>query len=318
MSIGSELLDLRRASFRDALRRGDPLAVARAAARLQAHADQLAGPEFVAAREARIAVGRAIREARVRRATLARPMLVPAAIPLQRRRRVRYAAAAAVLIAAVVFGGWLAQPRASDDTSGGGPPAAAAPDAAVPISVQSRGRVVLAVAAAPVVEVPQATTAPEPVTVIAPAADATSGPTAVPGASGGAPGGTNPGGSGAPGSGTGGSGGAAPSAAPTAMPTPRPTPLPPLARGFARLTGVVIDTSTGRGLAGACVSLGPCTAGAPRTDGYGRWTLDLPVGSGRLDWGLEFVKPGYTLGTQSVRSRTGYIFLPPMWIAPIR
>ena len=63
-------------------------------------------------------------------------------------------------------------------------------------------------------------------------------------------------------------------------------------------------------------SLGPCTAGAPLTDANGRWTLDLPVGSGRLDWGLEFAKTGYTLSSLSVRSRTGYIFLPIQWLSP--
>ena len=79
---------------------------------------------------------------------------------------------------------------------------------------------------------------------------------------------------------------------------------------------LVIDTSTGRGLPGACVSLGPCTAGAPHTDAFGRWTLDLPVGSGGLNWGLEFAKDSYTWSTLNVRSRTGYIFLPTQRLSP--
>ena len=53
-----------------------------------------------------------------------------------------------------------------------------------------------------------------------------------------------------------------------------------------------------------------------QTDASGRWTLDLPVGSGRLDWGLEFAKAGYVTAALSVRSRTGYIFLGQERLAP--
>jgi hypothetical protein len=169
--------------------------------------------------------------------------------------------------------------------------------------VQSRGRVVVAVAAAPV-EQPKATIAPQPVTVIAPAVG-TSGPSAVPGSAG-SPG---PVGSGSPGPGN---GTGSPSASPEASPTPtsaRPTPLPPLPRGFARLSGQVVDSRTGRGLPDACVSLGPCTPVSTRTDANGRWVLDLPVGTGRLDWGLEYAKDGYAVLGQTVRSRTGFILL---------
>lgn len=313
MFIASGALDLRRAAFRDALRRGDLLAAARASARLQAHANELAAGELLLARDARLALGRAIRDARSRRATIARPVLATTAIPLRRPRRVPYLVAAAVAVLAVALSGWLVVPRdaGNEEAGGGGAPAAVAPDAAVPITPQSRGRVVLAVAAVPVIEQPQAATAPQPVTVLAsPGPAATSGPSAAPGVPGGVPG---AGGPGAPGPGT---GSAPPSATPTPTATPRRTPVPPLARGFARLTGRVVDASTGRGLPGACVSLGPCTAGAPRTDANGQWTLDLPVGSGGLDWGLEFAKSGYTLSTLSIRSRTGYIFLSIQWLSP--
>src|SRR5438105_11103211 len=177
--------------------------------------------------------------------------------------------------------------------------------ATVPILPQSRGRVIFAVAAAPVVAQPQATVVPDPVTVVVPSpagSPAPAGPTGPTGPTGpiGATGASGPTASGGPG--TGGPS-ATPSVTPTATP-PRATPLPPLALGFARLTGQVVDAQTGRGVPGACVSLGPCTSVSTQTDAAGRWTLDLPVGSGRLDWGLEFAKAGYLSATLSVRSRT--------------
>jgi len=82
------------------------------------------------------------------------------------------------------------------------------------------------------------------------------------------------------------------------------------------LTGLVVDGRTGQGLPDACVSLGPCTAASPRTDAFGFWTLDLPVGGGGLDWGLEFAKTGYTMTSLTMRSRSGYIFLPPQRLTP--
>ena len=310
MSTASDALAVRRAAFRDALRSGDLLTTARAAARLQARAGALDAAELQAARDARIALGHAIRDARSRRATVVRPVAAPTPIRLRRPRGVRFAAAAVVAMLVIALGSWLVVPHdlATNDAGGGGAPAAAPSAAAAPIMPQSRGRVILAVAAAPVVAEPVATVVPEPVTVVAPAPAGSAAPTS--GA--GAPSGTaGPTGSGGPGAGNGGPGpgsSAAPSATPTATP-PRATPLPPLARGFARLTGQVIDAQTGRGIAGACVSLGPCTTVSTQTDANGRWTLDLPVGSGRLDWGLEFARIGYVTATLSVRSRTGYIFL---------
>jgi len=322
MASASDDLAIHRAVYRDAHSRGDPLATARAAARLRAHITHLDANELTAVRASRQRFGQAIREARSRRLAPPAPLVQVHGIPLSPPRRFPVALAAAFALLALVLEAVVGEPLLVGPTEGGGgAPAADAPDPFVqPITAQSRGRVVLAVATVPRLDVPEATTVSEPVTVIAsPAALASSGPAAAPGVSGGAPGGTNPAGSGAPGPGTGGSGGngsAAPSATRVPTPTPKPTPLPPLAPGFARLSGVVIDASTGRGLPGACVSLGPCTVGAPITDASGRWTLDLPVGSGRLDWGLEFAKPGYTLETLLVRSRTGYIFLPAEQLSP--
>src|SRR5207237_763959 len=86
-----------------------------------------------------------------------------------RRADLLVAARAAALLA-IVLSGWLALPHdpGAGDAAGGGAPAAAGADAAVPILPQSRGRVILAVAAAPVVAEPQATVVPDPVTVVVP------------------------------------------------------------------------------------------------------------------------------------------------------
>jgi len=313
MSIASDALRLRRASFHDARRRGDLLAAAAAAARLQAQSNDLDAREFLVARDARLALGRAIREARLRRSAGPRLVVVEAAQPLRQPRRMPFAITAAAALLAVALSGWLILPRlAADPAAGGGAPPVAA-ESSVPITSQSRGRVVVAVAVAPLLEQPQATTVPEPVAVLAPvAAPAAPGPSVVPGVPGGAPGAGGPGVPG-PGNGSG-----PPRATPAPTPLPRPTPLPPLARGFARLNGIVLDSTTGRGVPDACVSLGPCTAGAPHTDALGQWTLDLPVGSGGLDWGLQFMKPGYGVSTLSLRSRSGYIFVPPQFLVLTR
>jgi hypothetical protein len=311
MSTGRDAFAVRRAAFRDALRRADLLTAARAAARLQAWAGPLDAAEFQAARDARIALGHAIREARARRAAEVHLAAAAAPIVLRRPRGVRFAAAAIIAMLAIAVSSWLVVPHdlLTDDSGGGGAPAAASSEAAVAIMPQSRGRVILAVTAAPVAAEPQATVVPDPVTVVAPSPVGSAAPTS--GA--GAPRGTaGPTGSGGPGLGSGGPGSGAPSAAPSATPTTTPpgaTPLPPLARGFARLTGQVVDAQSGRGIPDACVSLGPCMTVSTRTDANGRWTLDLPVGGGRLDWGLEFTKAGYVTATLNVRSRTGYIFL---------
>src|SRR5438132_4225384 len=151
MSTANDGVAARRAAFRDALRWADLATAARAAARLQAHATALDGDEVRAARATRIALGRAIRDARARRVMTARLAPHARATLLRRPRRLRSAAAAAIALLALVLSGWFALPRdlhdpGAGDAAGGGAPAA---DAAVPILPQSRGRVVLAVAAVP-------------------------------------------------------------------------------------------------------------------------------------------------------------------------
>lgn len=308
MSSADRTVEVRRAVFRDALHRGDPLAAARAAARLQPHADTLDPAERAAARAARLALGRAVREARDRRDAPEPAVFTAAAIRASGRSwPVRRALiAAAVLFIAVAMAGSLTRTDPSSSGEAGGGAAAPAVEPA-PVVAQSRGRVVLALAAVavPAAVEPIATAMPDPVTVLSPAPAASGAPSAS-----GRPGSGTPGPSGS-GSGVGAPGGpvGTPRPTPTLTPAPRPTPLPPLARGFARLSGQVLDQSTGRGIPGACVSLGPCSAVSPLTDANGRWTLDLPVGSGRLDWGLEFAKTGYGTLPLNVRARTGYIFL---------
>jgi hypothetical protein len=81
--------------------------------------------------------------------------------------------------------------------------------------------------------------------------------------------------------------------------------LPPLPRGFARLSGTVLDATTGRGLPDVCVSLGPCTSVSKRTDVNGRWTFDLPVG-----------KSSYSFATYTQASRPGYITIPTQRLTP--
>jgi hypothetical protein len=311
MSTARDPLEFRRAAFRDALRRADPIAAARAAGRLNAHAKVLSAGELLAARETRLAFGRAIRDARWRRTAGPVPMPAPR-VRLRRPTRARAALAAALFLLAIALGSWLTVPidTLDGEAGGGGAPEAAIPEPVVPVTALSRGRVVLAVQAIVVVATPQPTSSPDPVSVVAPtpAVGPSSGPSAAPGTA--APGGGAPG----PGGG-GGGGGGNPSASP--FPTfARRTPVPPLLRGMARLSGTVIDASTGRGLPDACVSLGPCTSVSKHTDAYGRWTFDLPVGAGALDWGLEFAKGGYTQTLYSQRSRSGYIYIPTQQLAP--
>jgi len=316
MAFGSDDLAIHRAVYREAHSRGDPLATVRAAARLRAHITDLDAAELTAVRASRQRFGQAIREARSRRLAPPAVSVQARGIPLSPPRRFPVALAASFALVVLVIAAVVAEPLLVDQTEGGGggAPAADASDPVVQPVTLSRGRVILAVAAVePVAEQTPASAAPEPPASASENPAQTSGPSAAPGAAG-------PSGSGVPGpgsgSGSGGSGGGVPSASPTPMATPRPTPFPPLARGFARLSGQVIDARTGRGLPDACVSLGPCTAVSTRTDANGRWTFDLPVGGGALEWGLEFAKTGYTPSSLIVRARTGFIFLPTQRLFP--
>ena len=315
MSSDSDPLELRRAQFRDAVRRDDALAAARAAARLRAHARQLDARDLETVRASRQMFGRAIRDARVRRAAGPLASAPVVAIPLPDRRRIPYALVATIAVVLLAFGALLAQPlldaSLADGGGGGGAPQSVASDAPVLVSALSRGRVVLAeVAVVPAIAEPVVTAQPEA------SASASPAPTA------GAGGSAGPSGSGGPGTGTGtgtgsGSGSGPGTSSPSPTPTVTRTPAPTFAvcfvsiqRGFARLCGQVIDARTGRPIPGACVSLGACTDQSARTDGNGRWAFVLPVGDGSLQWDLEFAMTGYRTATYSQTSRQGFITIP--------
>lgn len=287
MSSASDLFALRRAAFREARRRGDPVAAARAAAQLRLDADALDPRDQATLRATRLVVGRAIRDARARR-RIAVPALV--FTPPQRRRRLPFALAATVALAAAVLLALFLQPVELDGGSRGGAPAAVPSAPVRSTAPQSRGRVKIAVpAVVPVLEQPNPT--PAPVVVAQPTADPDAFPTdalsVVPG----------------PGAGAGTGAGLATCAA----------SVPP---GFARLCGQVIDASTGRGLADACMSLGPCSSQSIRTDVNGRWALLLPLGSGDLIWFLEFSKPGYATAKFTQSSRLGRTLIPTQRLVP--
>ncbi|MDP9245478.1 MAG: hypothetical protein M3O64_02395, partial [Chloroflexota bacterium] len=239
-------------------------------------------------RASRLEVGRAIRDARARRRNP-----VPAVVftPGARPRRFPFAlATTVVLVAAMLFALSLIPVNELDGGGGGAP--AAVPSAPVKSTApQSRGRVKIAVPViVPVVESPVPTTVP--VVVIQPTADPDAFPTdalsVVPG----------------PGIGAGTGTGLATCGA----------SVPP---GFARLCGQVIDASTSKGLADACMSLGPCSSQAIRTDANGRWSLTLPLGDGNLTWFLEFSKTGYATSKFTQSSRLGRTLIPTQRLVPV-
>ena len=307
-----ELLSIRRALYADARRRGDPLATANAAARLRAHIAHLNAVDLAAMRASRRTFGQAIRQARSRR--VAPPPILSSAqgIALVRPRRFPFGLVAALAVLALVLASVLARPFAPEEAEGGGggAPVAALPDAPIIVSAQSRGRVVVAeVAAVSAVVEPEPTVAPQ----------ASAEPSSAPaGGAGPAAGSAGPTGSGGPGTGTGsgsgaGSGTRSASPAPTATPTPAPTfaaCFVSIPRGFARLCGLVVDLRTGSAIAGACVSLGPCTDQSARTDPNGRWAFVLPVGNGTLQWDLEFAAARYQTALYTQTSRQGFITIP--------
>ena len=288
MSTASDLNEIRRAAFRDARRRGDPLAAARAAAQLRAGPGDLDPRDLQALRASRQVVGRAIRDARARRLHPVSP-----SAPIRSRRRPRFplALAATIVLAVAALAALSMVPV--DQNGGAGRVSAAIPTATTaPIAVQSRGRVVTAVrVVVPVLQQPQPEPKPNPTAIptIDPALDAfpTDGQSVVPGS----------------GSGTGPGFTSCPSFVPA---------------GFGKLCGQVIDASTNRPIADACMSLGPCSSQGIRTDPNGRWAVLLPVGDGELSWFLEFSKAGYVTSKYTQASRLGRILIPTQQLAPTR
>jgi hypothetical protein len=296
MFTARDLTAIHRAAFRDARRRGDPLAAARAAAQLRADPGDLDPRDLETLRASRQAIGRAIRDARSRRLS---PVSSGAPTPIRSRRtRFPFALAATIVLVAVVLAGLFAQPLDQNDGGGRSAPVAVPSAAAIPSAVQSRGRVVLAVrAVVPVRDQPP----PQPNPTTEPAAAVsqpdtfsdefpTDAQSVVPG-----------------------SGGGTSSPGPVLASCPASVP-----QGFARLCGQVIDASTGRGLADACMSLGPCSSQSIRTDPNGRWALLLPIGNGDLIWFLEFSKVGYVTSKYTQTPRLGRTLIPTQRLAPTR
>lgn len=287
MSTASDPNEIHRAAFRDARRRGDPLAAARAAAQLRIDTADNDPRDLAALRAARLVVGRGIRDARARRR---HPLAATA--PDRPRRRIRFPFALAAVIVLVVAALAALSLVPVDQNGGGGragpPPLPTATP--VPVALQSRGRVITAVrVVVPVLPQPQPEPKPQPTAVPTadPALDAfpTDGDSVVPGN----------------GSGTGPGFASCPSFVPD---------------GFAKLCGQVTDASTNKPIADACVSLGPCNSQGIRTDPNGRWAVLLPIGNGGLLWFFEFSKAGYVTNKYTQTSKTGRILIPTQRLAP--
>ena len=288
MSTASDPNEIRRAAFRDARRRGDPLAAARAAAQLRTDAADLDPRDLSALRAARRVVGRAIRDARARQL---HPLSATTPAPARRRIRFPFALAAVIVLVVAVLTALSMVPV--DQNGGGGRAAPPVPTATVvPVALQSRGRVISAVrVVVPVLPQPQPEPKPQPTAIPTadPALDAfpTDGDSVVPGN----------------GSGTGPGFASCPSFVPD---------------GFAKLCGQVTDASTNKPIADACVSLGPCNSQGIRTDPNGRWAVLLPIGNGGLLWFFEFSKAGYVTSKYTQTSKTGRILIPTQRLAPTR
>lgn len=311
---------LRRAALRAALRRGDVIAATRAWERLRVDGAELAREEALAARGARAAVGRALRDARRRRAHANGTSVPAVGVPLRfesvllRFRGAISTAALYLLLFTLFFA--IYPPR---------PPEGAAPAAAPPeLSAQAqpeptraptgaRGRtsatlapVALAPAAPPE---PSPTAEPTAAPTIAPATGAPVRSPSTAGVTAGVPGGV---GGGVPGGTPGGVVGGVPGASGSARPTPAPTlnvlPLnpPPLAVGTDRFLFRVVDSRTGVPLSSVCVIYGTLTCGPadPHTNALGYFWLDL-IGRVAANWSFRFNLDGYVSVTVNKTYRTG-------------
>jgi hypothetical protein len=275
----------RHAQLQRALRQEEPREVVRAASRARLAQLDLLPAERVAAKRARAMVGRALREARLR-AKLPAPVFPAASAPAVRRVagrwRVAALAALAILIVALL---WQLQPASPVEVTSE-PPGGAAVGALVAqavTSANSRGRTVDFIAVAAQSAAPEATTEPSasPAASAAPASGAATGAVGGGGGQGGAGGGTGSG------VGTGsGSGVATPSPKPTA------TPIPPVANGYTRIRGRVIDPATGQGVAGVCLVPGSleCDSTKPYSDANGYFAIDVTTGA---YWDIRFQATGY-------------------------
>jgi hypothetical protein len=277
----------RHAQLQRALRQEEPREVLRAASRARLAQLDLLPAERIAAKRARAMVGRALREARLR-ARLPAPAFPIASAPSMRRvagrwRIVALAALAIVIVALL----WQLQPTSPVDVISE-PPGGAAAGAVVSqvaTSESSRGRTVDFVAVAVQSAAPAATPEPSasPAVSAAPTGGAATGTVGGGGGQGGAGGGT--------GSGVG-SGSGSGVATPTPSPKPTATPIPPVASGYTRIRGRVIDPATGQGVAGVCLVPGSleCDLTKPYSDANGYFAIDVTTGA---YWDIRFQATGY-------------------------
>ncbi|HEY3218454.1 MAG TPA: hypothetical protein VGK15_05145 [Candidatus Limnocylindria bacterium] len=301
-------LAARRAALFAAVRSGDAIFAARAAARIRVPLAQLSAAELLRAREARRTLGRAIVKARLPRRD-EQPLHTGIAIPEPRPGSRRRALLAALVVLGLLL--LLVGNGGSSGSSGSPDQAAAEPQKEQTRQEQalivSRGRTValppVIVAVAPSstpAPTATATPAPEPTTARATAGTGTTVRTATPGPIGS---GSGSGGTGGTGAGSGGSGGGSGSGSggagggsgggvgfPTAAPLP---PVPP--PGFGRFQIIVLDALTGKPVPGACVIIGTqsCDPSQPHTDANGMWAVDIPATTLTTYWDVYFSKPGY-------------------------
>jgi len=317
-------LAARRASLYSAVRSGDAILAARAAARMRVPMAGLTAAEVLRAREARRTLGRAIVKARLPKPE-PHPLVTGVAITAPKPGSHKRALLAALTVLALLLllvgdGGSSGSPSSADEAQ----PEQQEPPQVVAerIVQQSRGRTV---ALPPVVVEAQPTSTPEPTPdptaspTPAPSARPTStatpgnaaarrtsspGPTGS-GSGAGGTGGTGSGGSGG-GSGSGSGGSGSGSGSGTGFPTPAPLPpVPP--PGFGRFQIIVYDAVNGRPIPGACVVIGTpnCDPSAPHTDINGRWAVDIPATSATTYWDLHFSKPGYVFETRQLGLAAG-------------
>ena len=265
-------LERRRRALRAALYLGDPVLIARAAARVRLPGAAAEFRDMRRARDARHRLGRAIRLARVGSVEVVWP--TAAAVDAARRRvsrRLLVAAAAAIALAvATLVGAPRPTAPAVDETAsptplvGLGEPSGGASGA----STISLGRVIAARSPVAVQQTPVPTASATPRRTTAPGSRTSASP--------------GSGGTGSGGSGSGSGGGVAGAT---------PGPLQP---GFVRVEGFVYDADTRTPLSGVCIRLGfGCVPIPPSTDPNGLFIVDLPLGDGSIAWDLGFERDGY-------------------------
>ncbi len=318
---------LRRATLRAALQRGDVVAAARAWERLRIDPHGLDRNEVAAARAARSTVGRAIRDARSRRAhATVRPTHAGAVIafpPESAFMRLRGKVSTALLFL-FVFSLFLViyPPSPQEDLA----PAAAAPELTAqaqpdptraPTGARGRTAETLAplalTAATPMPATPEPTAAPTLAAASAPPTSAPAATAAIGALPGGVPGGVAGGvPSGTPGGAVGGDPGATGRATPTPSPSPSPSvnvlPLnpPTLLAGVDRFLFRVIDARTGVPLSNVCVDYATLSCGPdkPRTNLLGYFWLDITPPAATA-WRFRFTLDGFISVTTEKTYRPG-------------